>query len=174
MPFPQDMNFCPRCGHPLTNRLKFGKMRHVCEKCAFIYFHDPVVAVVVFVIQDDRVLLVRRAVIPERGKWAFPAGYIDYDDDPRQAAVREVLEETGLEIHITRVIDILGRDRTPGAKTSIAILFEGEVVGGVLSAQDDASEAAFFALEDLPTNELAAFESVSLLIERWKARNHRR
>jgi 8-oxo-dGTP diphosphatase len=161
------MNFCPLCGHPLADRPMYGKIHRVCDECGFVHFWDPVVAAVVLVVQNGHLLMVRRAVEPETGKWALPAGYIDYDENPREAAVREVLEETGLDVRIIRVIDVLGRDRTRGAKASIVLLFEGEITGGVLSAQDDVSEAAFFAPEEIPTDELAAFESLSFLLGRW-------
>ena len=164
MPSTLEMNFCPRCGHPLTDMLKYGKMRRTCTQCNYVHFHDPVVAAVVFAMQNNRLLMVRRAVNPERG-----AGYIDYEEDPHEAAAREVLEETGLEINVTRVIDVLGRDTSAGAKASIVILFEGEIVGGNPLAQDDASEVAFFALDEIPIGEIASFKSISLVLERWRA-----
>ncbi|HEC22596.1 MAG TPA: NUDIX domain-containing protein [Chloroflexi bacterium] len=166
MAAPQDVNFCPRCGHPLSDAIRFGKPHRVCEACGFIYFHDPKVAAVVFITQGDRVLLIKRAVDPQRGKWALPAGYIDYGEDPREAAVREVREETGLEIRITRLIDVLGPGAAEDGTASIVILFEGEVTGGTLSAHDDAEQAAFFAPEELPTGQIA-FESTRRLLGHW-------
>jgi ADP-ribose pyrophosphatase len=144
-------------------------MRRTCKKCDFVHFYDPVVAAVVFAVQDHRLLMIRRAINPEKGKWALPAGYIDYDEEPHEAAAREVREETGLEVHIKRVIDVLGRDASLGSKASIVILFEGEIVGGTPAAQDDASEVAFFALDDIPMNDVASFESIALSLEWWKA-----
>ncbi|MBN1313170.1 MAG: NUDIX domain-containing protein [Anaerolineae bacterium] len=149
--------------------MKYGKMRRTCEQCHFIHFYDPVVAAVVFAVQDNCLLMIRRAVNPEKGKWALPAGYIDYDEAPYEAAAREVLEETGLEVRITRVIDVLGRDTSTGAKASIVILFEGEIIGGEPSAQDDASEVAFFAPNEIPVDDIASFKSLDLLLERWKS-----
>lgn len=164
------MNFCPHCGRRLIDQVRYGKPHRVCDGCGFIHFYDPVVAAVVFAVQNGRLLMIRRAVDPERGKWAFPAGYVDYDEDPRQAAAREVREETGLEVSITCVIDVLGRDTSDGAKASIVILFEGEVVGGTPSAQDDAAEVAFFAVDEIPAGELASFQSIRLLLERHQKR----
>jgi len=143
-------------------------MRRTCEECGFVHFYDPVVAAVVFAVQDNRLLMIRRAVNPQKGKWALPAGYIDYDEEPHEAAAREVREETGLEVHIKQVIDVLGRDTSLGAKASIVILFEGEIVGGTPIAQDDASEVAFFALDDIPTDDVASFKSIALLLEWWE------
>ncbi len=166
MTSPQDMNFCPRCGYPLSDGIRFGKLHRVCERCGFIYFNDPKVAAVVLVTQGGRVLMVKRSVDPQKGKWALPAGYIDYGEDPREAACREVIEETGLAVRITRLIDVLGNKSSDGGGASIVILFEAEVVGGSLRAQDDAEQAVFFTPDEIPLDEIA-FESTSLLLERW-------
>ncbi len=142
-------------------------MRRVCEACGFIYFRDPKVAAVVFAVQDGRVLLVRRGVDPQSGRWALPAGYVDYGEAPREAAVREVCEETGMTVRITRLIDVLGPD-APGGTSAIVILFEAEVTGGTLAAQDDVEEVAFFAPDEVPMDEIA-FESTRLLLAGWLA-----
>lgn len=160
------MNFCPRCGHPLKDAFKYGKIRRICNNCGFIHFRDPKVAAVVFVTEGDRVLMVQRAFNPKQGKWALPAGYIDYGEDPRAAAIREVREETGLDVVIKRLIDVLGPDPSGENPASIVILFEGEQIGGVLEAADDAKRAAFFSPEEIPLDKIA-FESTRQLIERW-------
>src|SRR5690606_11928467 len=122
---PQQFKFCPRCGHEMTRAYAYGKERSLCEACGFIHCRDPKVAAVVFVTDGERVLLVQRAVNPQRGKWSLPAGYIDYGEDPREAAVREVEEETGLRVSISRLIDVLGPDSRAEGPASIVILFEG-------------------------------------------------
>src|SRR5574341_2119065 len=162
---PKDLKFCPRCGQTLSDGLHFGQIRRGCEACGFIYFRDPKVAAVVSVIQHGQMLLIRRAVVPELGKWALPAGFIDYGEDPREAAVREVREETGLTVQITRLIDVLGGDSSGGA--SIILLFEGMVTGGVLAPGDDVSEAAFFGPDEIPVGDIASFTSTQLMIQRW-------
>jgi 8-oxo-dGTP diphosphatase len=158
------MLFCPRCGHPLEDAFKHGSMRRFCASCGFVHFHDPKVAAVVFITQNGRVLMVKRRMDPEIGKWALPAGFIDYGEDPREAAIREVKEETGLDVRITRLVDVLGPEKAGGA--SIVILFEAEVLGGTLSAQDDVDEAVFFTPGDIPVDKIA-FHSTRLLLERW-------
>src|SRR5690606_33499003 len=102
------VNYCQVCAAPMVDRMAYGKLRRVCPACGFVHFDDPKVAVVLFIEQDDRVLLVRRGINPERGKWALPAGYVDAGEDPREAAVREAREETSLEVRITRLLDVMG------------------------------------------------------------------
>lgn len=156
-------NFCQVCGHAMIERLAFGKLRRVCPECGYIHFSDPKVAAAIFIEQNNRVLLVRRAMNPERGKWALPAGYIDDGEDPRAAAIREVHEETGLEIEITQLVDVQAGPGSLGA--SIVIIYAATVISGTARARDDAEAVLWYAAAD-PLPELA-FESTRRMITAW-------
>lgn len=161
-----EYNFCPGCAHPLEDRERFGRRRRVCPRCGFIYFHDPKVAVAVL-IKDDRgrVLLVRRAVVPGLGLWGFPSGFMDYDEEPRAAAQREVEEETGLQVRVGKLLDVAtlsGEDLRRG----IILFFAGQPMGGTLHPGDDVSEARRFAAEEIPHDELAFSGTKRLLQQR--------
>lgn len=164
MPPLEVMNFCPQCSAPLQDVDWHGKHRRVCPACGFVHFRDPKVAVVMFVVEDGKVMLVKRAVDPQMGKWTLPAGFMDYGEGPRETAIREMREETGLDITITRLIDAKGNH---SGKASVLIIFEGEVVGGEITPSDDAAEARYFAAEDIPYDELA-FESTAQLLSEWR------
>jgi 8-oxo-dGTP diphosphatase len=157
------VNYCQVCGTKMEDRQAFGKVRRVCPACGFVHFRDPKVAAVTFIEKDGHVLLIRRAVDPERGKWALPAGYIDYGEDPRRAAAREVYEETGLTVTITRLIEVEGGPGTYGA--SIVIIFAARVVNGVAQPRDDAEAVRWYAPSD-PLPDLA-FESTHMMLDRW-------
>ncbi len=158
------MNYCPQCGHALEDRFAFGKMRRACPACDIVYFQDPKVAAAVLVERGGQVLLVRRSIAPEQGKWSLPAGFVDAEEDPRQAAGRECLEETGLEVTITGLFDVLyGREHPRGA--SILIVYTARIIGGTLQAQDDADAVAFFDPADLPP---LAFTTTQAILEKWR------
>lgn len=159
---PEAPRFCPRCGHSLEARPIHGRTRPTCPSCRHIHFANPRVAVVLFVAEGRRVLLIKRGVWPEKGKWALPAGYIDQGEPPEAGAIREMREETGLEVAITR---LLGVDYNPVSQ-AIVILYQARVLGGTLAAQDDAEEAGWFTPEELPE---LAFESTRASLKAWAA-----
>src|SRR5512139_4037351 len=160
------VNFCQVCGHALIDRFAYGKQRRACPECGYIHFQDPKVAAVVFIEQEGRVLLVRRAMNPERGKWALPAGYIDDGEDPRAAAIREVHEETGLDVEITDLVDVQSGPHTLGA--SIVIIYAARVISGTAQPLDDADAVLWLAATD-PLPDLA-FESTRRMLDQWLAR----
>lgn len=143
------IKFCPRCGTPVTLEERFGKIHSVCPQCEWIHFEDPKVAAAVLVEQDGRILLVRRVNEPYRGLWTLPAGFVDAGEDPARAAERECLEETGLSVHVKRVLDVIaGREHERGA--DFVILYQAELLGGKLSPNDDADAVDWFEPTDLP------------------------
>ena len=146
---PEPINFCQVCGARLERRESFGRLRPFCPSCGRVHFSDPKVAAAVLVEQDGQVLMVRRINVPQQGKWTSPAGFVEADEDPEQAAVRECLEETGLHVRIIGLLDVLfGLEHPRGA--SIVILYRGEVLGGSLSPKDDADAVGFFEPDELP------------------------
>lgn len=141
--------YCPQCGAVMEPRTVFDRIRAVCPVCGFIHFTDPKVAVGVLIEKDGNVLLVRRINEPQRGKWSFPAGFMDAYENPEDAACRECLEETGFEVKLLDVVKVVGgREHPNGA--DIVIVYRAEVIGGELRPGDDADQAAFFPLDDLP------------------------
>lgn len=144
-----EVAYCPQCGTKLIQEERFNRIRPVCPSCDWIYFPDPKVAAGVVVERGDKVLLVRRAVDPQRGRWTLPAGFVDAGEDPARAAERECFEETGLRVHVTHLLDVLaGQEHPRGAH--IIIFYRAELLGGELSANDDVDRAIFFRRNALP------------------------
>jgi ADP-ribose pyrophosphatase YjhB (NUDIX family) len=138
-----------------------------CPACPFIHWRNPGVGAAVVVFDDaGRILLVKRAAGATRpGLWSIPAGFVDYGEEIRAAAARELCEETGLEADVGDVVWVASNFHDP-AKLTVGIWFEGTVIGGALQAADDAEAAEFFALDHLPP---MAFETDVAYLQRLGA-----
>ncbi len=141
--------YCPACGGPMEAVREEGRRRMKCPACGYVQYRNPSSAAGVIVVRDSEVLLVKRRYDPYRGKWVIPSGFIEYDEDIREAAVREVAEETGLEVELTGIHGAESCFDDPRGNT-ILVLYGGRITGGELAAGDDAEDAAFFRLDRLP------------------------
>jgi len=150
-----EVKFCLRCGSPLAEAVRFGRLRPVCPSCGWIYFTDPKVAAAALIVHAEKVLLVRRANNPQRGLWALPAGFVDADEDPIRTVERECLEETGLPVRVTGLLDVIhGQEHPRGAH--ILIVYRAELVKGdsgmmpPIRPGDDVDQVGFFSVDTLP------------------------
>jgi 8-oxo-dGTP diphosphatase len=102
------------------------------------------------ILKERKILLIRRKNEPFKGKWALPGGFVEYGEKVENAVMREILEETGLK---TRIIDLIGvysdPNRDPRGHT-ITVVYFLDILEGELRSGDDASDAEFFDLDDLP------------------------
>ena len=157
--------FCSQCGTRLEDRpLHNGDLRPTCPRCGYVAFRSPSVGVAVLVIDDaGRVLMVQRAEgATQSGRWSIPAGYMDYGEEVREAAAREVREETGLDVQVGDVVFAASNFHDP-AKLTVGVWFAGTITGGSLCAGDDAADAGWFSLDTLPP---LAFDTDAALFER--------
>ncbi|MGC8780779.1 MAG: NUDIX domain-containing protein [Anaerolineae bacterium] len=161
----QAFTYCPRCAAPLADDFLFGRMRRHCRYCGFIQFQDPKVAVAGLISDGKRVLLVRRAAVPRIGFWALPAGYMDADEWPEEAVVREIAEETGIAVAVVGLHSIAALGGWE-ERRGILLIYRARPVGGTLTARDDVNEARWFAAHEIPWDELA-FESTAQVLREW-------
>jgi ADP-ribose pyrophosphatase YjhB (NUDIX family) len=117
----------------------------------------------VLVVDGGKILLVRRTMDPERGKWSLPSGYLDHGEDPKETAVRETLEETNLRVAIDGLLDVYQNPPAQGG-ASIFILYRARLLGGEARAGDDVDAVGFFSPDDLPELAFAStFAAIRLL-----------
>ena len=141
--------FCPLCAGPLELTHEEAIPRRWCPVCKKIYYHNPAPAGGGVVVQDGRVLLVRRKFPPRPGAWTLPSGFLEYHESPKACAEREVEEETGLIAKAESLFGVYSAHDDP-RQTAVLILYRMKVEGGKLQPGDDASEAKYFAQHELP------------------------
>jgi len=107
----------------------------------------PVACVGALVWRDDEILLVRRGKPPREGQWSIPGGRIEFGELMRYAAAREVREETGCEVEIAQLCDVV--DSVEEGIHAVLVDFNARWVSGEPVAGDDAAEARFVKFDEI-------------------------
>jgi len=92
--------YCPSCGKQLGNTVEEGRQRLYCSSCQKVVWMNPDMVAGVAVIKDNELLLIKRGIEPNKGSLSFPAGYLEIDEKPIEAASRELEEETGIKTNL--------------------------------------------------------------------------
>jgi ADP-ribose pyrophosphatase YjhB (NUDIX family) len=103
---------------------------------------------------------------PRLGCWDIPGGFLNPWEHPADCAVREVREETGLEIRLQRLLDIV-IDTYHDRDYTLNLYWVAEVIAGQERAADDLAELRWFGPDELP-NELA-FRHAAGVLQAWQA-----
>lgn len=167
--YSQEWKWCPWCGQQLVARVIFQAERMACPSCDFIYFPRPNIVVLVIVEHAGTILLGRRSMAPGRGKWSFLGGFVSREETVAQAAVREIKEETGLEVELGELVGVYDDLEAGlvlpvyGARITTATV---ELVKQVQELDD----LAFFSPTALPD---MAFPGDRAIISAWSAKRSR-
>lgn len=164
-----EITYCPRCGKKLIEQERFGAIRQTCpdRACGFIHFLDPKVVAVVLVEHAGKLLLGRRNIDPGKGLWSFSGGYVNRGERVEAAALREVKEETNLDIELGDLLGVYSEVGNP----VVLIVYRGHAASiEKLRPQDDeVMELAFFSPNAIPE---LAFPYDDNIVAAWiKARN---
>lgn len=165
-----DFRYCPYCRHELALRELEGQARTFCPGCDTIFYRNSKPCAGVLLSDGaGRLLLTRRAIEPFKGQWDLPGGYLEEGEHPEAAAIREVREETGLEIRITGFGGIYMDTYGALGASTLNIFYDACVTGGRLQSQDDVSEVRWFEPAALPVDSFA-FENGRRAIADWLKR----
>lgn len=143
-------HYCYQCGGELESRLVDHRVRETCPRCGWVYYIQLKVGAAVIIEQDGRLLLLQRAHQPWVGSWMIPAGYVEADEDPKDAAKREVREETGLEVELGDLFHVYYFDDDPRGN-GVAFVYRAIQVSGNLQINSEATDARYFAPDEIPS-----------------------
>jgi len=165
--------FCPRCRAELALEDAPERAQAHCSVCGSDYYANSAPTVGALCEDEQgRLMLVRRAVEPQMGKWDTPGGFLEEGERPLDGLRRELLEETGLEIEpgefVGAVIDLYGDG--PDAQSILSLNWTARVLGGTPAPADDISEIRWFAGDEIPGPDEIGFSSVVEILALWRER----
>lgn len=145
---PLRIQYCPMCASPLTRKVLFDDNidRVTCPDCGWIQLVSNVVGVAVVAHNNEGIAAI---LPPGEDGVGLPAGLVEYGEDPADAAVREVLEETGLKAEVVACLGwhFVHPDGWPGPM--VQFFYEAEIIGGTLAGSDE-GEARIYPLAEMP------------------------
>lgn len=158
--------YCPRCGEKLEAAMIDGRARNRCPKCERVSYVNPLPEVSTLLVNaKGEVLLVLRKNEPHKNMWCLPMGFVEADENIQDAALRELEEESGVKGRIVRLLDAQTTDDSFYGNMLI-LCYEVERVDGEIRAGDDAQDARFFSVNDIP--ELAFKPNEKALEKYWE------
>lgn len=123
-----------------------GHERQQCPRCGFVVYRNPAPVGLAVTERDGQLVLIRRAKPPLQGYWAPPAGHVEVGESVPEATIREVREETGLDIVLEGLVGVYSQ-----ANVNVVIVaYRGRAVGGEPKAGEDAVEIALVQPRELP------------------------
>jgi ADP-ribose pyrophosphatase YjhB (NUDIX family) len=117
--------------------------------------------------QNGKLLLLQRTMSAFEGSWNIPAGFVEADESPLEAAIRETYEETGLRVEVKGLVDVYFFADDPRGN-GILVVYECLPVGGKLRASEESINPTFFPVENIPEN--LAGGGHNQAVHAWKKR----
>jgi ADP-ribose pyrophosphatase YjhB (NUDIX family) len=155
-----------KCGEPTIEQMVENRLRPVCSACGSVIYQDPKLAATVVIERDGEILIgLRAAHTREPGKWSFPAGFVDRGEVVTEAAIREVAEETGLDVTVSEILALLSH---PGDPVVLAV-YAATSVHGTEHPGSDLDELAWFAPDSLPELAFAHDRDILSTWQSWRA-----
>jgi 8-oxo-dGTP diphosphatase len=132
------------------------------------YPESPIAGVGAVIVQDGRVLVVQRGQEPLKGAWSLPGGALELGETIQQGIVREVREETGLEVEpltVIEVFDRISRDENGRVRYHYLLVdFLCRVTGGALCCATDAADARWIEHSQLSSHSTIRLESFTVAV----------
>ncbi|MCP3876635.1 MAG: NUDIX hydrolase [Desulfobacteraceae bacterium] len=152
-----DIKFCTSCGSLTEKKIPpdDDHARSVCKKCGQVHYTNPKMVVGCIPELEGKILLCKRNIEPQKGKWTLPAGYLENGESVQEGAARETLEETNATVQIIepyRLFNIVFVDQ-------IYFMFRSTLTSKTFGPTSESIEVRLFDEKEIPWEEIA-FESI--------------
>ncbi|CAH0991984.1 NADH pyrophosphatase [Sinobacterium norvegicum] len=149
------MKYCCQCASELIRAIPEGDdvERQLCPDCGYVAYQNPNVLVSVMMNHGDKLLWMRRDCEPRRGYWGMPAGFMECGESLAEAAVRELREETGVDIAPDKLTLYAIGSITYTSEVYVA--FRAEMASPEFCAGAESQEVALFSEDEVPWQDLA-------------------
>ena len=144
------LKYCSQCGNKNRYSEVEGRHRYNCLQCNFIHYENPKPTATLICPQDNKILLVKRALEPAKGQWGLPGGFIEMGESPFEGATRELNEETNLCGIPQKILGTCSHHNTVFGDVLLVGILMTIDKWECMMAQDDAEEAILFDLKELP------------------------
>ncbi|MEF8848611.1 MAG: NUDIX hydrolase, partial [Candidatus Thermoplasmatota archaeon] len=102
------------------------------------------------ILKNNKILLIKRKNPPFQNQWALPGGFVEYGEKTEDAVKREIYEETNLKTKILKLLGVYSDPNRDPRGHTISIVYQLRILEGKVSGGDDAAEAKFFKINNLP------------------------
>ena len=164
------MNYCIKCG---SSNINFdipkgdNRQRHSCNDCGYIHYINPRIIAGCIIQKEGKILLAKRAIEPRYGKWNWPAGFLEQNEDVITGAAREALEETGYEVKISHLQTIYSVPHV----SQVFMLFVADIIAKKFENPGETLEMQLFNEKNIPWDEVA-FSSNTFAIKKYFENNN--
>lgn len=172
MTFRSQIQYCRQCGSAVEHRVPGDgdtRPRAVCPACQTIHYENPLNVVgTIPVLADGRVLLCKRNIEPQLGKWTLPAGFMELGETTSQGAARETDEEAGAQFEIGALFSLMNVPRVG----QVHMYYRATLLSDQFNPGVETMEARLFSEAEVPWDELA-FRTVKETLEHFFADRQR-
>jgi len=158
------MKYCNQCGSKLAYRIPEGddRLRFICDTCQTIHYQNPKLVVGIIPVWKERILLCRRSIEPQYGKWTIPAGYFEQGETVEAGAKRELHEEAGATV---KYLEPYALYNLPFI-SQVYLIFRGPLQDKNYRSGYESLETLLFKEHEIPWDDLA-FTVVREVLRRY-------
>lgn len=143
------IKYCDNCGADIEELSQLKKENRICPLCRNKIYDPIIVGSGGLIEKDGKILLIKRTHNPFKNNYNLPSGHVNNNENPEDAAIREVYEETGLKVEIDYLYGNYFFDDHPDG-SGINIVYKCNIIGGNLKDTIEGKESKYFSIDNLP------------------------